>query len=40
MNDAATDHPLIARLNRAAGKIADICLMLACLVLLWLVALT
>jgi TRAP-type C4-dicarboxylate transport system permease small subunit len=40
MNDAANDHPLIARLNRVAGKIADICLMLACLVLLWLVALT
>ena len=40
MNDVANDHPLIARLNKVAAKIADICLMLACLVLLWLVALT
>ena len=40
MNDVAKDHPLIARLNKIAGKIADICLMLACLVLLWLVGLT
>ena len=40
MNEVAKDHPLIARLNRGAGKIADICLMVACLVLLWLVGLT
>jgi len=40
MNDVADDHPLIARLNGIAGRIADICLMLACLVLLWLVGLT
>ena len=40
MNDVANDHPLIARLNGIAGRIADFCLMLACLVLLWLVGLT
>ena len=40
MSDGAEDHPIIARLNRVAGGIADICLIMACLVLLWLVALT
>ena len=40
MSDGAQEHPIIARLNRVAGGIADICLIMACLVLLWLVALT
>ena len=40
MSDGTKDHPLIARCNNIAGKIADICLMMACLVLLWLVGLT
>ncbi|MEC7439600.1 MAG: hypothetical protein VX802_02015, partial [Pseudomonadota bacterium] len=40
MIDGAEDHPIIARFNRVAGGIADICLIMACLVLLWLVALT
>ena len=40
MSDGAEEHPIIARLNRVAGGIADICLIMACLVLLWLVALT
>ena len=40
MSDVANDHPLIAWLNRIAAKIADLCLIVACLILLWLVGLT
>ena len=40
MSDVAKDHPLIARINMIAGRLADICLLVACLVLLSLVALT
>ena len=37
---SAGDHPLVARINGIAGRIADFCLLMACLILLWLVALT
>ena len=38
--DNGGDHPLIARLNRLASIIADASTVVACMVLLWLVALT
>lgn len=34
------EHPLVAQLNRVAGWVADAAMLIACLVLLWLVALT
>ena len=40
MSDVDNDHPLIAKLNSIASNIADLCLIVACLILLWLVGLT
>ncbi len=34
------DHPLVAKVNRAASMVADVSSRLACMVLLWLVGLT
>ena len=40
LQDGFREHPLVAKLNRLAGWIADISMFVACLVLLWLVGLT
>ena len=39
-NENFREHPLVKQLNKLAGLIADAAMFVACLVLLWLVALT